>query len=369
MAGPSPWAQHDGGAGRRVVDGKTRACWEALHAAATAENPGEKLLTGWRLWHPYDPTRPDAALDALERVGPRTVVWLNETQLYLLTEGSDRGERVAAQLRTLLADPDRAPVLVLGTMWPEYWDTLTASATGPRAGPRDPHAQARELLAGTHIRGGGIVRTGRRRQAENLERRSPAREAARRAEDGELTQYLAGAPALLQRYETAPLGAKALLTAAMELRRLGHGLALPLDLLQAAVPAYLTNREWNTVRRHEDWFGSALAYAEQPCHGAHQPLTRIWSHPGQPSRTSCTTGWLTTSSRSDVSRRRRAIVHRDAACWLDAEPAARSGRQRALLLRHSCSADRSAGDRPPTRLARYCHAVPLRHVAGPGRRR
>ena len=50
--------------------GKTRACWEALHAAASAENPGEKLLDGWRLWHPFDPTRPDAALDALERVGP-----------------------------------------------------------------------------------------------------------------------------------------------------------------------------------------------------------------------------------------------------------------------------------------------------------
>jgi hypothetical protein len=108
------------------------------------------------------------------------------------------------------------------------------------------------------------------------------REAARRAEDGELTQYLAGAPALLERYETAPAGAGALLTAAMDLRRLGHGPALPVDLLQAAVPAYLTDREWNAVRRHEDWFGSVLAYAEQPCHGAHQPLTRMWPRSGQP---------------------------------------------------------------------------------------
>ncbi|GAA2781507.1 hypothetical protein GCM10010441_03030 [Kitasatospora paracochleata] len=29
---------------------KTRACWQAVQPLATA---------GWRLWHPYDPTRPD----------------------------------------------------------------------------------------------------------------------------------------------------------------------------------------------------------------------------------------------------------------------------------------------------------------------
>jgi hypothetical protein len=154
------------------------------------------------------------------------VVWLNETQLYLLTEGSDRGERVAARLRTLLADTHRGPVLVLGTMWPEYWDTLTRR---PGAGEPDPHEQARELLGGRHV----VVAESFEQAVVDELRTSNGdprlREAARRAEDGELTQYLAGAPALLERYETAPLGARALLTAAMDLRRLGHGPALPLD--------------------------------------------------------------------------------------------------------------------------------------------
>jgi hypothetical protein len=51
--------------------GKTRACWEAL--AVLRGQPGP-----WRLWHPIDPSRPEAALRELPGIGPRTVVWLNE---------------------------------------------------------------------------------------------------------------------------------------------------------------------------------------------------------------------------------------------------------------------------------------------------
>ena len=55
-------------------------------------------------------------------------------------------ERVAAGLRELLRDPDRGPVLVLATLWPNHWATLT-TRTDP-----DRHAQARELLDGHDIR-------------------------------------------------------------------------------------------------------------------------------------------------------------------------------------------------------------------------
>jgi hypothetical protein len=100
--------------------GKTRACWEAVQG----------LPDDWRLWHPIDPSRPEAAAEALAAVGPRTVVWLNDAQHYLLTPASRLGERIAAGLRELLRDPDRGPVLVLGTIWPEYWAILT-SPPGP----------------------------------------------------------------------------------------------------------------------------------------------------------------------------------------------------------------------------------------------
>ncbi|MEU9117274.1 hypothetical protein AB0D04_37385 [Streptomyces sp. NPDC048483] len=53
--------------------GKTKACWEAVQPLAEH---------GWRLRHLFDPTRAEAALADLRRVGPRTVVWLNEAQHY-----------------------------------------------------------------------------------------------------------------------------------------------------------------------------------------------------------------------------------------------------------------------------------------------
>ena len=149
--------------------GKTRACWEALQLLRDRPEP-------WRLWHPIDPSRPDAALRELPGIGPRTVVWLNEAQFYLDTADGGLGERVAAGLRELLRDPARAPVLVLATLWPQFWDGLTARPPGGA----DPHAQARELLAGHDItvpaaftaaqlraaqRGGGrAAGPGRRRQ-------------------------------------------------------------------------------------------------------------------------------------------------------------------------------------------------------------
>ncbi|MFF4828079.1 hypothetical protein ACFY20_34865 [Streptomyces sp. NPDC001312] len=90
--------------------GKTRAAWEAVQILAADE---------WRLWHPFDPTRAEAALAGLAAVGPKTVVWLNEAQHYLAHP--EVGEKIAAALRTLLAATHRAPILVLGTLWPVHW--------------------------------------------------------------------------------------------------------------------------------------------------------------------------------------------------------------------------------------------------------
>ena len=239
----------------------------------------------------------------LERVESRTVVWLNETQLYLLTGGSDQGQRVVARLRRLLADDERAPVLVLGTMWPEYWHTLTRR---PRAGEPDPHAQARELLAGTYI---AVAKSFDQTVVDALRAsNSDPRlvEAATRAEGGELAQYLAGAPALLARYETAPDAAKALLNAAMDLRRLGHGPALPLGLLETITPGYLTDGEWNSLQK--DWFSSALRYSEQRCDGAHFPLTRIRARPGQPATNQPHYRLADYLEQTGRQRRRRHIV-------------------------------------------------------------
>jgi TPR repeat protein len=247
--------------------GKTRACWEAVHT----------LPDEWRLWHPIDPERPRAALAALHRVGPRTVIWLNESQHYLLTPGEPAGEEIAAGLRELLRDRRRGPVLVLGTMWPEYRAVLM---TEPLAHENNPHAQARLLLTGCEITVPGHFDAAALHDlkgAAATDRRLAI--AAERAEGGGITQYLAGAPALLDRFEAAPAAARALLTAAMDARRLEHGPALPQAFLAAAAEAYFEDEEWDLLP--EDWLEDALAYCARPVRGARGALTRIRPRAGR----------------------------------------------------------------------------------------
>ena len=246
--------------------GKTRACWEALHLLRDEPGP-------WRLWHPIDPSRPDAVLRELPGIGSRTVVWLNEAQFYLDVPGTGLGERVAAGLRELLRDPARAPVLVLATLWPRFWDELTGRSDG---GGGDPHAQARELLAGhditvpaafTPVQLAGLAGAGDVRLAL----------AAQSAAGGQVVQFLAGVPELLARYRNAPPEARAVIEAAMDARRLGTGTALPHGFLKTAASGYPDDAEWDALG--EDWLEQALAYAAVPCKGTRGPLTRIRPRP------------------------------------------------------------------------------------------
>ena len=129
-----------GGGGRAAAGSR---CWWAGPRRARPGRAGRRWgccgsrTEPWRLWHPIDPSRPEAALRELPGIGPRTVVWLNEAQFYLDVADGGLGERVAAGLRELLRDPARAPVLVLATLWPQFWDALTARpAAAPTRTPR-----------------------------------------------------------------------------------------------------------------------------------------------------------------------------------------------------------------------------------------
>jgi hypothetical protein len=251
--------------------GKTRACWE-LAGYVERQQPGR-----WRLWHPYDPTRPDAAADALDQVGPHTIVWLNEAQLYLAPLGRHLGERIAAGLRTLLTEPGRGPVLVLATMWPGHWTALTSRPAEDRLA--DPHAPARELLTSTDLDVPDAFSTV---DLTGLDTRGDPRlrRAGRHAVGGRITQYLAGAPLLLDRYRNAPPSARAVLDVAIDVRRLGHLPAIPHALLAQAAAGYLDDDQWNLIG--DDWLDRALAYAAQPCNGTRGPLTRLRPRPGEP---------------------------------------------------------------------------------------
>ncbi|WP_217238348.1 hypothetical protein [Streptomyces sp. AC555_RSS877] len=246
--------------------GKTRACWEAVQPLAEKE---------WRLWHPFHPDRAEAALEDLHRVGPRTVVWLNEAQHYLGNPVS--GERIAAAVHHLLVSPEHGPVLVLGTLWPEYEKQYTAL---PRPGAEDPYSRARELLAGRTLNvpdafdapaltaAAVLAESGDRLMADAL---------TRARAHGRVTQDLAGAPQLLSRYQNASPAAKAVLEAAMDARRLGVGLHLPQAFLTDAAIDYLDQSDYDQLT--DDW--AELAYAElaRLVHGKQAPLRRTTPRP------------------------------------------------------------------------------------------
>jgi TPR repeat protein len=245
------------------MTGKTRACWEMV-----------KYLDGrmpglWRVWHPIDPEKSDVDL-----VDAYTVVWLNNAQSYLAPPDQRVGERLAAGLRTLLAEPRRAPILVVATLWPRYWTTLTHR---PDAGA-DLHAQARELLNGTDIDVPGSFSVA---ELSDLEDLGDPRldQAGSRASAARVTQYLAGAPLLVDRYRKAEPAARAVLDAAIDARRLGHPPDIPASLLRQAAPGYLDDDLWDLLG--DTWFEEAIAYCGLPCNGARGPLTSVRLRPGE----------------------------------------------------------------------------------------
>ncbi|WP_432250739.1 helix-turn-helix domain-containing protein [Streptomyces sanyensis] len=246
--------------------GKTRACWEAVQPLADQ---------GWWLWHPYDPTRAEAALEELHRVGPRTVVWLNEAQHYL--GDPHAGERIAAAIHTLLVQPERGPVLVLGTLWPDYATQYTAL---PSPEAPDPHSRVRELLAARTVNIPAAFDPAALAKATTLAEagdRLLADALTRAGDDGRVTQDLAGAPELLHRYEQATPAARALLEAAMDARRLRVGLHLPQAFLTDAAPDYLTDTDYDQLT--DDWAEQAYAELATPVHGKHAPLRRATPRP------------------------------------------------------------------------------------------
>ncbi|MEU4249010.1 SEFIR domain-containing protein [Amycolatopsis sp. NPDC026612] len=248
--------------------GKTRACFEAV----------KQLPAGWSVWHPISPTPPQALLDGLAEVPPRTVVWLDELQQYLLTSDPSLGEEMAARLRALLRDRRKAPVLVLGTIWPERMRTITSV---------DPAADLGSCTqAGQLVKGIQIAVPSRFDQAElaalgEAAQSDPRLRQALHTQSREITQYLAGAPAMVERYQVAPAAAHAVIDVAADVRRLGYAGDIPRSFLERAAPGYLSDTEW--LATGEDWLHEALEFGLAPCRGAAGLLVRRRPKPGHAS--------------------------------------------------------------------------------------
>ncbi|MFF3967997.1 hypothetical protein ACFYZI_41405 [Streptomyces griseorubiginosus] len=251
--------------------GKTRACWEAVRAE----------LPSWRIVHPLAPDRPAALLRALQDdvLEPRTVLWLNEAQLYLLVK--DSTAQVSSALQALLTDSRRGPVLVLGTMWPTYWNRLADDA-GEGDELYDGMGAVHQLadLALT-IAMPSAFSDRELADTAGLVASDPRLRLARsRAASGRITQFLAGAPHLVRRYEQSDGAARAILHAAMDARRCGHGPLLTEEFLRTAATGYIDEATWHTL--DDGWFTSSLAELLKPRRNLPGPLTQHRPRPGEP---------------------------------------------------------------------------------------
>lgn len=212
--------------------GKSRALYEALLRHEEV-----------RSWGMRCPAGPSQLMDLLAsgQVSPRTVLWLNDLEQFLLPA---EGEHVAGGLLELLRDPSATPVTIVATLWPAYWDTLSQELED---GSAAPHPLARKLLT-RHSR---LVRVADRFSGASLRGLASAddprlAEAARLAgDDGKVIQTLAGGPYLIDRY-LAPgeksqeiAVSRAVILAAIDARRLGLAPDLPTTFLKQAALGYL----------------------------------------------------------------------------------------------------------------------------------
>ena len=241
--------------------GKTRTAVEVVTA----------LLPNWWLM----PSAGPAEVAALAQTpSSRTVVWLDELQRYLDGEHGLNGGVV----RALLNAPH--PAVIIGTLWPDRYAAYTAL---PAPGGADPHAREREVLElADVIRIGPEFSPAEQERARTAAARDPRLQVALDSAGYGLTQTLAAAPQLVAQWEdaqTASPYAWAVLTAALDLSRLGARAPLSTGLLRDAAPGYWTSQQ--QAEAPNNWFEQALAYATKKLHGAAAALSPAGAGIGQ----------------------------------------------------------------------------------------
>jgi tetratricopeptide (TPR) repeat protein len=229
--------------------GKTRALFEAVRA----------VLPQWWLLHPVDP---EAVRTLAAMPTPHTVVWLDELQRYL----DGPGGLPVGVVRDLVG----AGTVLAGTLWPHEYSRTVARVPGEP----DRHANDRELF--------GLARvidvphafsTAERRRAEALAADRRIRIALDTPDAG-FTQVLAAGPELVRWWENAPDPyGQAVITAALDARRVGATASLSRVFLEAAAPAYVTGHQ--RASAGADWLDQALGYATTQLRGATAALCLV----------------------------------------------------------------------------------------------
>ncbi|MFH8616609.1 hypothetical protein ACH4E8_16225 [Streptomyces sp. NPDC017979] len=231
--------------------GKTRSAYEAVRA----ELPGRWLV------RPKDAAEV-AALAERGGTPPDPaplILWLDGVDRLLdapLADAplADAPAPLAAAL-VELCDPQR-PTVVIGTLWPEQYDRHASASV----------AAVREVLdLATTVVVPDEFSASERERTQDVGWRDPRLSAAYWISNFGIVQTLAGAPALERCWRTGDPYGRAVLTAAVDARRLGGPEVTPSAFLRAAAPGYLTSAQW--ARADDGWWERAIGYATRPVEG------------------------------------------------------------------------------------------------------
>ncbi|KOV87568.1 hypothetical protein [Nocardia sp. NRRL S-836] len=236
--------------------GKTRALFEAVRA----------VLPDWWLLHPGDA---QGLREFATHPAERTVVWLDELQDYL----DFAGGVPAGLVRDLI----EAGVVLAATCWPEERSKRVALPGRDRP---DPYANDRRLLGLADVLDvSGAFSADERRRAEDLAGTDRRIRVALDTPDAGFTQVMAAGPELIRHWKQAPAYAKAVITAALDARRVGAHAPLTREYLTDAVPGYLSERQVATAPA--DWLDGALDHATTLLHGATAALIPVAAEMGR----------------------------------------------------------------------------------------
>ena len=125
-----------------------------------------------------------------------------------------------------------------------------------------------------------------------------------------LTQTLAAAPQLVARWQDAQTASPygwAVLTAGLDVARLGARAPLSTDLLRAAAVGYCTSQQ--QAEAPDNWFEQALAYATGKLHGAAAALSPAGAGMGR------VAGYIVADYLIQHASRERHLAHVPARTW------------------------------------------------------
>lgn len=235
--------------------GKTRTAYELLR----------RTVASWRIFMPSSAIELAEHMKFVDDDRP-LVVWLNETQRFLGPDGIE-----PSLLRRMLVNT--RPILVIGTIWPDLYESLTDPFSGLELA--DPGRDAREILGMLADRRdlfANFTADEYQRALVTAQQDPRIEEAIKNGRDVPLAAMLAGAPELIRRWVTAtnPYGS-AVLSSAVFANICGHPDPIPVAVLKSLVACFLSS-EQRARLTDPNWFNNALDWCVQPIRGNLAPL-------------------------------------------------------------------------------------------------